>query len=66
LAAAQLDVLFAARGACDFIAVGQGARAALGTPRPAVRPAARPIHRAGAQRRPFEPGCFAVRHHGPA
>ncbi|MCU0951320.1 MAG: UvrD-helicase domain-containing protein, partial [Burkholderiaceae bacterium] len=32
LAAAQLDLVFAARGACDFTAVAQGAREALGTP----------------------------------
>jgi ATP-dependent exoDNAse (exonuclease V) beta subunit len=32
LAAAQLNLVFAARGACDFIAVAQGAREALGTP----------------------------------
>jgi ATP-dependent exoDNAse (exonuclease V) beta subunit len=31
LAAAQLDLVFAARGACDFTAVAQGAREALGT-----------------------------------
>jgi ATP-dependent exoDNAse (exonuclease V) beta subunit len=32
LAAAQLGLVFAARGACDFIALAQGAREALGSP----------------------------------